>query len=69
MAEKYDKSLAWFREELGIKPSTGYRWLRDGRVPPECVVQTETGIYRFSEAAVQRWLKRRRVHNEPPGAE
>ncbi len=69
MAEKYDKSLAWFREAVGLSPSTGYRWLKDGKVPSDCVVQHETGSYRFCEPAVQRWLKRLRVHNEAPGAE
>ena len=69
MAEKYDKSFAWFRETVGISLSTGYRWLSTGKVPPECVVQHETGSYRFCEPAVYRWLKRRQVHNEPPGAE
>ena len=52
MAERYEKSLAWFRGVIGIKPSTGYRWLTSGKVPPECVVQTETGIYKVNEAAV-----------------
>ncbi len=69
MDERYNKSLAWFRKEVGISQSTGYRWLSTGKVPPECLVQHDTGTYRFCETAVQRWLKRLRVHNEPPGAE
>lgn len=48
---------------LGLPESTVHRWIRQGRLP----VQRVGSGYRFSQAALERWARQRKLSFFPPG--
>ena len=48
---------------LGLPESTVHRWIRQGHLP----VQKVGTVYRFSQAALERWARQRNLSFFPPG--